>query len=241
MGPIIEAYATGFKRLVDLIRAFLNALGCLMMHIVVITASPIFFLTITFYTIVTTLVGFGPRQGFRLCPFMPKHTSPTLNPGSSNESSNSSDLLSFSHVDGSLPQNPHGRVKSASVGDLHITSPNPPPASPDYPSLPPAIPPHLKDCEFYYNDVNIDHVEKSPTFGFTGHPVVRINIDGVTHVCMHGRARYFLENLEDKMTVIENDDGESDLIEEKRGMLEMRDRVYVGPVQWLVRILIEEV
>ena len=222
MEPIIETCAIGFTRLADLIYDLLNllsALSCLMWHIVVILASPIYFLTITFYTIVMTLVSVAPRQGFRHNPFTPKHTPPTLYPvsldSSSNESSNSSDLL--------------------------ITPQDPPPASPDSHSLPPAIPPHLKDCEFYYNDVDIDHVEKSPTYGFTGHPVVRLNVDGVTRVCMHEIARNFLQNLPETTTIGGSNADEPDFVEEKRAMLELRDRVYVGPVQWLVRVLIEEV
>ena len=38
-----------------------------------------------------------------------------------------------------------------------------------------------------------------------------------------------------------NEAGGLDVGEEKRGKLELRNRVYVGPAQWLIRVFIEEV
>ena len=242
MEPIIEAYAIGFKRLANLIRDLLNALGCLMRHIVEILAFPIYFLAITFYAIVMTLVGVAPRQDFPHYPFTPSSTLYSVDlDNSSNESSNNSDLLSFSQVDGSLTRIPDGCVKSASLGHLRITPPNPPPASPDHLPPPPAIPPHLKDCEFYYKNVVEDLLEIPPLLNDGGQPIVRLTVDGVRQHCIPGFAKSFLQSLETMRPTTVNDAGGFDLGEEKRGKLELRNRVYVGPAQWLVRVLIEEV
>ena len=261
MEPIIEAYAISFKRLADLDRDLLKALRCLMMHIIAILAFPVYFLAITFCTIVMTLMGVAPRQDapqqdapqqdFPHHPFAPTQTSPTLSAvdvdSTSNEFISNSDLITInqvggiSQVGGWLGKIPDGRVKSASVGHPRTISSNPPPASSSYLSDPPAISPHLKDCEFYYNDLDEEPLENSAMLNDGGQPIVHITVDGVSQIYLPGDARTFLQNLENKRTVTFNDAGGFDRGEGKRGKLEMRNRVYVGPVQWLLRVLIEEV
>lgn len=240
--PIIEAYAISFKRLAHLIRDLLNASRCLVRHIVVILAFPIYFLAIIFRTIVMTLAGATPRQDFPPYPTTPTHTSATpysLDLDSpSNELSNKSDFVLFSHMVTKLSG---GRGKSASVGHPRIIPPNPPPGGPDDLPPPRAIPPHLKDCEFYYNNVDIDIASCPPPLDSCGLPNVRITVDGESKTCVPGYAMTFLQSLESTRPVTVNEAGGFDLGEEKRAMLELRDRVYVGPAQWLVRVLIEEV
>ena len=136
---------------------------------------------------------------------------------SSHEPSSHSDRDIISDLLESGTNVPYGRVKSASFGHQSTI---PPPT-------PPAIPPHLKDCEFYYNRDNtviVDHVENSHMLNDDGQPIVRITVDGVSRICSPEAAKDFLQSLEPK----------------KRGILEMKNRVYVGPVRWLVRVLIEE-
>ena len=253
MEPIIEAYAIGFKLLADLIRDLLNALKCLMMHIVAILAFPIHFLAITFYTIVMTLMDVAPRQDFPHLPSMPTHTRPTLSSaeleglvdveGSVQHEGSSNNISEWSFIRNGVDwrgKTPDGRVKSAPIGHLRIVPSNSPSASYHSFSPPPAIPPHLKDCEFYYNDVGVDLVGKSPVPDDGGQPIMRITVDGQSHHYVPESAKTFLHSLESLRMVTVNEAGGRDVGEEKRGKLELRDRVYVGPARWLLRVLIEE-
>ena len=242
MIPIIETYAIGFELLADLISDLLNDLISLMIHIVVMIALPVYFLAITFYTIVMTLLGVAPQQDFPHHPVTPNHISPTpssVEPdNASNEGNSNPKHYLIGQVGGWLKKLPDGRVKSASVGHLRI---NTPPTSADSLSPPPAIPPHLKNCEYYYHDLDEELLDKSVTINDGGQPIVRITVDGVSQLLFPESATTFLQSLESIELGTVNDDGVLELSQGKRGKLEMRHRVYVGPVQWLLRVLREEV
>ena len=254
MEPIIEAYAIGSMRLVDLIRDLLDTLECIMRHIVAILALPIYFLAITFCTIVMTLMDVAPLQDFPHHPSMPTDYPPTLSSGGpegsgdlegsvvlEGSSINNSEWGLIRNMAGWRGKTPDGRVKSAPVGQLRAVFSNPPSASSHNFSLPPAIPPHLKDCEFYYKDVDVDIEGKSPVLNDDGQPIVQITVDGKSHNHVPESAKTFLHSLESLRRVTVNEAGGLDVGEEKRGKLELRDRVYVGPARWLLRVLIEEV
>ena len=213
--PAIETYAIGFERMIGHVRDLLATLICIMRHILAILVFPIYLLAVGYCTILIP-------EAFPHHPLTRINSSPTLN---------SVDTDSSSHES----QSPDECVKGASVDHLRIPSPNPPPASPDYPSLPPAIPEHLKECEFYYNDVNVDLATHSPTLDLGGQRKVRLHVDRVTRTCTSGHARAWLEVLESQ-----TGDGDLEPGEQRRAQLELGDRVYVGPASWLIRVLMEE-
>ena len=229
-GTIIGAFAIGFECLADLIRDFLDFLRWLMRHLVTIPLQN-----------VIALVVVGPEQDFPHHPFTPTHTSVGLDSSSSGLSNNSAlvDLKLISHLHQSLTKILDERVNGANIGHQRIVSPNPLPPSPNYLSPPPAIPPHLKDCEFYYNNVDLDPVQDSPLFK-SERPIVRITVDGLSQTCDPESAKIFLQNLDTLRKITVSNAGILDLGEEKRGKLEVKNRVYVGPAQWLLRVLMEE-
>ena len=251
MEPAIEAYAIVSRRLAYTVCDLLTAIRCVTMHIIAILIFPIFLLSITFKTIVTTLMSMTLPQNAPHHPAPPTHDSPTshsvdLYESSSNSSGNSSvpiDLKYIGHVDGLLTDIPEGCVRSATVvkinGRLQITPADPPPGN--YLGPPPAIPSHLKNCEFYYNSVDIDLIEHTSRLQNGQPQVVRVTVDEHCRTCAPGYAKVFLESLEAGRLVSFKDDGGVELSDSKRGKLEMTNRVYVGPVDWLLRVLIEEV
>lgn len=235
----IETYALGFNLLADLIREFLDVSKDLMMQIVLMLAFPIYFLAIILFTIVLTLLGVAPRQDFLLPRSTPTHASVELD-SLRKERSNSSDSKAIRHADRSRLKTSDGRAPGAFVGHSRINTPRPPSASPNYLSLSHAIPPHLQDCEFYYNNVDIDIVENSPMLKSSERPLARITVDGESHTHNTVSAKRFLENLETERRMTVNNAGIFDLGEEKRGKMELKNRVYVGPALWLLRVLMEE-
>lgn len=109
---------------------------------------------------------------------------------------------------------------------------SPPGTEPQAPTpLPPAIPPYLEDCEFYYNTVNMRLSKNSSLLVVGGLQVARLTIDGQSLSRSPGYIRMVLENFER---------GRIARGETVRAKLEFWDRVYVGPTEWLLRVMMEK-
>ena len=126
-------------------------------------------------------------------------------------------------VDKSLADIPNGSLADIIAmkinGHLHVLPTE----------LPPAIPPYLKDREVFYNKVDMKFHENSKLLLVGRGQMVRLTICGRRISSGPGCVKMVLENY-DRMSVSS---------ESERGVLELWNRVYVGPAEWLVRVLEE--
>ena len=217
MYSIIEAYIVLLQRLADSVCGLLTALGCVMLQIIVVAVFPIVCLFATFYIIMTSLAGVSPLQEL-------------------SESSVTAELQAHEvgtvTADNSPADIINGSSESATAvedgGHTYILSTNPLPA----------IPCHLKTCEYFTNTVNLNLLE-APFLLVEGDLIqVRLGVGQRCFVCGLGYAKMVLENLIKELNV-RGPDGVG-CAENERGRLEMGTRVYVGPVEWLLRVLMEE-
>lgn len=125
---------------------------------IALAVFPIDCLLATFYALVKSLMDVTPRQEVDmdgLCEatgLHPNEESTTNEQGTINEQGSVNEVGAIS-ADASFADIPNGASRSATAikldGYTHII-----PAA-----LPPAIPPHLADCEFYYNILDLNDVE----------------------------------------------------------------------------------
>ena len=235
MESVIDAYAIHFKRLADSVCDLLNVMGRIVTHVTEIAELSIVLVSVIFYSIVTALMGATSRQDLTDFSASPTRASPLPHLVDVDNPSGHD----IGTVDNSLRDIPEGYSRDASVlkvdGQIHFIPADISLANPPY--IAPAIPPHLKDCELYYTTIDLEHPEDS---GFLLQDRVRLTINGQRLVCAREYAKTALETLESRREINFNEEGGITLGESKRGGLELRDRVYVGPAEWLLRVLAEE-
>ena len=217
MYSIIEAYIILLQRMAKSVYGLLTALRCVMLDIIVVTVFPIVCLFATFYIIMISLAGVRPLQevgDLSVTAEVQTHE------------------VGAVIADNSPADMPKGSSESATAieddGHTYILSTNPLPA----------IPPHLKDCEYFTNTVNLNLLEPSVVLVEGDLVQVRLRVGQRCFICGSGYAKMVLENLI-KELMVRGPDGFG-CAGNERGRLEMGTRVYVGPVEWLLRILMEE-
>ena len=233
MSSVIEAYAILLQNLNESVRDLLTALGCVILHMIALAVFPIDCLLATFYSIVTSLMGVTPRPKVDMNSLCEATGLDSNEEGTVNEQGSINEVGAIS-ADASFADIPNGASRSATAikldGHTHII-----PAD-----LPPAIPLHLADCEFYYNTVDLNDVEDPNVLLEGSLQVARVTIDGQCLTCNAGYANNMLLNLEHTRYV---DSGGGEMVqvsESKRAQLELGKRVYVGPAEWLLRVLKQE-
>ncbi|KAL9071745.1 MAG: hypothetical protein Q9161_004009 [Pseudevernia consocians] len=226
-GSVMEAYVILLNRLADSVYGFFTALGYITLYTTAIAAFSIVCLLAPFYIIVTSLIGVTPRQ----------EAGSTHVRTTAKVQSDPRGLLHemiAATVDKSQANLPSGSPNNNTVVKInrHID------ARPT--ELPPAIPPYLKDCEFYYNTVDMNLIENYSLCLKGRLQVVRLTIDKQCISNGPGYIKMVLENLErGRMPKLSKREGVFERSKNKKAMLELRNKVYVGPAEWLLRVLEE--
>lgn len=225
--PIMEAYVILLKRLADSVYGFFTALGYIMLYTNAIAAFSIVCLSAPFYIIVTSLIRMTLRQE---AGSIHVHATAEVQSGPCGLL----DEIIAPTVDESQADLPNGFSNNNTAVKInrHIhTLPT---------ELPPAIPPYLKDCEFYYNTVDMNLIENYSLCLEGRLQVVRLTIDKQSISSGPGYIKMVLENLErGRMPKFSEREGVLERSKNKKAMLELWNRVYVGPAEWLLRVLEE--
>lgn len=224
--PVL-CFAIRFKCLSDSVDDLINAMKLITLHLFVAAVFPIVCLSATFYIIVTSLIGVTSWPFFIIvASLMDVMTGQELEPDIARTVAEQQCNEAFAvNVGRSLADISNGSSKST-MGvkkDRHVRF-----LSTDL--LPPAIPSHLKDCDFFYNTADMDLVDNSTLLLKGKLRQVRLTMDGQHIWCSVKKPKMVLKKCERRGVR-----GES-----KRGRLELGSRVYAGPAEWLVRVLKEE-